>query len=190
MTQVTDFTVIVVTANIRDVDGCDSDAAIAKIMEAAQQAADQFAVDNECNIELVEPEFPRDRQSRTIIVGFDVPHDYDDARDAMKTAQEIEYAVGDAIDEAIQAGDWQDAAAAAQKRGKQQGGIFSMTTITNAAGKEIDFEAASNLMDNDLSADLDHGAGLTEQEFFDAYCGKHRAKFGEEFEPNKANPVW
>ena len=111
MAKTNEYLVTIVTANIRDVDGCDSDNAIAKIMEAAQQAADQFAVDNECNIELIEPEFPRDRQSRTIIVGFDIPGDYEAQLDAMKTAQEIEYAVGDAIDEAIQSGDWQDDAA-------------------------------------------------------------------------------
>jgi hypothetical protein len=68
-----------------------------------------------------------------------------------------------------------------------------MTKITNAAGREIDFEAAAALMDIDVAGSVDHGEhgdGQTEQEFFDAYCEAHRARFGEEFEPNKANPVW
>lgn len=66
-----------------------------------------------------------------------------------------------------------------------------MVTIKNAYGLEIDFDAAAALMDHDISAELGHGDGFaSEQEFFDAYCAKHLAKFGEEFEPNKENPVW
>lgn len=65
-----------------------------------------------------------------------------------------------------------------------------MTTITNAAGREIDFDAAATLMDNGIVAALGHGDGLTEQEFFTDYCAMHWARFDEEFEPNKANPVW
>lgn len=65
-----------------------------------------------------------------------------------------------------------------------------MTTITNAAGRQIDFKAASFLMDDAISATMAWGDGLTEQEYFDRYCDKHREKFGQEFEPNKKNPVW
>ena len=65
-----------------------------------------------------------------------------------------------------------------------------MAKIINAAHREIDFEAAAKLMDTELSESFEHGDGLTEQEFFDAYCLAHRRKFGKVFEPNKANPVW
>ena len=65
-----------------------------------------------------------------------------------------------------------------------------MSTITNAAGKEIDFSAACALMDKEISDTLDDADIETDQAFFDAYCDKHREKFGDEFEPNKPNPVW
>lgn len=66
-----------------------------------------------------------------------------------------------------------------------------MTMIYNGAGTEIDFEAAVGLMDDDLREDLHRlMAPCTEAEFFAAYCAAHRDKFGEEFEPNKSNPVW
>jgi hypothetical protein len=65
-----------------------------------------------------------------------------------------------------------------------------MTKIINSTGKEIDFDAAALLMDQEISASFEHGDGLTEQEFFDVYCLEHRKKFGEEFEPNKPHPVW
>lgn len=62
--------------------------------------------------------------------------------------------------------------------------------ITNAHGKEIDFDAAAALMDDGIAAELEHGDGLTEQEFFEEYCLRHRAKFGEEYVANTSNPVW
>lgn len=65
-----------------------------------------------------------------------------------------------------------------------------MSLITNAAGHTIDFAAASALMDEGIVASLGYGDGLTEQEFFLDYCAMHLARFGEEFEPNKSNPVW
>jgi hypothetical protein len=102
------YTVTIVTANLRDIDGCDSEQAVAAIYAAAEKAASLFAADNLISISVQEPEFPYDRQSRTVIVGFDIPHDYEAQLDAMKMAQEIEYAIDDAIDQAIQAGDWDD----------------------------------------------------------------------------------
>jgi hypothetical protein len=66
----------------------------------------------------------------------------------------------------------------------------AISTVTNAAGREISFEAAAKRMDHGLSAFLHHGDGQTEQEFFNAYCVMHRAKFGDEFEANKPNPAW
>lgn len=66
-----------------------------------------------------------------------------------------------------------------------------MPTIINPHGIEIDFDAAANLMDDDICDEMGHGDGFdSEQAFFDAYCARHLAKFGEEFEPAKGNPVW
>lgn len=39
----------------------------------------------------------------------------------------------------------------------------------------------------DLAAEM---APCEDQEFFDAYCKRHAEKFGDEFEPNKANGQW
>lgn len=47
---------------------------------------------------------------------------------------------------------------------------------------QVDFEAAVNLMDDEIREAL-HAelAPCTEQEFFDAYCKAHEEKYGEEF---------
>lgn len=58
-----------------------------------------------------------------------------------------------------------------------------MTKITHN-GTEFDFDAAVNLMDDDIREDIhDIGTG-DEQSFFDAYCAAHLAKFGSEFVVN------
>lgn len=46
----------------------------------------------------------------------------------------------------------------------------------------VDFEAAVNLMDDEIREAL-HAelAPCTEQEFFDAYCKAHEEKYGEKF---------
>ena len=63
--------------------------------------------------------------------------------------------------------------------------------ITNAYGKEIDFDAAVNLMDYDLRERLvNERAWDSDRQFFLAYCTAHEEAFGEEFEPSKRNPVW
>lgn len=65
-----------------------------------------------------------------------------------------------------------------------------MTTIINTNGTAIDFEAAVNLMDDAIREEI-HGEGYdTEQEFFEAYVNAHFEAFGEEFEADKANPVF
>ena len=47
---------------------------------------------------------------------------------------------------------------------------------------QVDFEAAVNLMDDDIREALHQSiAPCTEQEFFDAYCEAHEEKYGEEF---------
>jgi hypothetical protein len=63
-------------------------------------------------------------------------------------------------------------------------------TITNAAGRNIDFDAAAVLMDKEITDQIDRIGSDGEQDFFDNYCALHLARFGEEFEPNKKNPVW
>lgn len=66
-----------------------------------------------------------------------------------------------------------------------------MTIITNEYGKEIDFSAAQVLMDEEITERLNRDSDMeTEQMYFETYCAAHLAKYGEEFEPNKANPVW
>ena len=66
-----------------------------------------------------------------------------------------------------------------------------METVTNEWGKEIDFEAAVEIMDDDIREELsDIMAPCSDQSFFFAYCTWHRSKFGEEFEPNKKNGQW
>jgi hypothetical protein len=79
------------------------------------------------------------------------------------------------------------------------GGTEMTRSITNQHGTEIDFDAAVELMDNDLRESIHMGDGDptgsndrpgSEQQFFDWYSRLHSNKFGEEFEPNKRNPVW
>ena len=64
-------------------------------------------------------------------------------------------------------------------------------TVKNNYGVEIEWNAAVNLMDDDLreelSADL---APCTEQEFFEAYAKAHDNKFGEAWELAKDNPCY
>ena len=51
-------------------------------------------------------------------------------------------------------------------------------------GKTIDFDAAVNLMDDEIREELDAKmAPCTDQEFMDAYVQAHAAKYdGEEFQ--------
>lgn len=67
-----------------------------------------------------------------------------------------------------------------------------MTKITNAAGTEIDFDAAAAVMDAEIVAGLGDGhmSGLTAQQAFDAYCIAHVAKYGTGFEADKADPTF
>lgn len=65
-----------------------------------------------------------------------------------------------------------------------------MTKVINASGKAIDFEAAVELMDDEIREAL-HAEGIeTEQEFFTAYEAAHEEKFGEEWELSKPNPQY
>ena len=66
-----------------------------------------------------------------------------------------------------------------------------MTMVINSNGTAINYDAAVELMDDDLreevAADL---APCTEQEFFAEYCKRHAAKFGETCELDKSNPTY
>lgn len=66
-----------------------------------------------------------------------------------------------------------------------------MKKVINQYGTEIDYEVAVNMMDDEIREEL-HAklAPCTDQEFFEAYCKAHEEKYGEEFEMNKANPVY
>jgi hypothetical protein len=63
-----------------------------------------------------------------------------------------------------------------------------MTTTVLLNGERVDFDAAVNLMDDEIReavhavhADL---APCTDQEFIDEYVKRHEAKYGETFEIN------
>lgn len=67
----------------------------------------------------------------------------------------------------------------------------STMKVTNKNGIEIYYEAAVNLMDDEIREDLaDRLAPCTEQEFFAAYEAAHEAKYGEVWELSKENPVY
>jgi hypothetical protein len=60
----------------------------------------------------------------------------------------------------------------------------TMSKQVTLNGKTIDFDAAVNLMDDDIREDLHSKmAPCTDQEFIDAYVDAHAAKFdSEEFQ--------
>lgn len=63
--------------------------------------------------------------------------------------------------------------------------------VINMNGTEIDFEAAVNLMDDEIREDLNFElAPCTEHVFFTAYEKAHAEKFGEEWELSKENPCY
>jgi len=66
-----------------------------------------------------------------------------------------------------------------------------MSKVVNKYNIEIDFDAAVNIMDNDLREQLhEELAPCSEQEFFDAYAKMHEEVFGEIWELAKKNPIW
>ena len=63
--------------------------------------------------------------------------------------------------------------------------------VTNQYGKEIDYEAAVSLMDDDLRERLSNElAPCTNQVFFDAYVRAHAEKYGADWVLDDPNPVW
>ena len=68
---------------------------------------------------------------------------------------------------------------------------MKLVMVKNEYGRELDYEATIDLMDDEIRLDLHQEmCGCTEQEFFDAYCKAHEEKFGEPWELAKSNPVW
>ena len=66
-----------------------------------------------------------------------------------------------------------------------------MTTVKNSNNVTINYDAAVELMDDDIREELAAElAPCTEQEFFAAYAKAHAERFGEEWELDKANPVY
>lgn len=66
-----------------------------------------------------------------------------------------------------------------------------MGKVINREGYELDFEAAVEMMDDELREELaNSGEYETEQSFFNAYEEAHEKKFGEAWELSKSNPVW
>lgn len=57
-----------------------------------------------------------------------------------------------------------------------------MKYIIDQNGNKIDYEAAVSLMDDNICEEL-HGeiAPCTDQEFYDAYCERHKEVYKEEF---------
>ena len=66
-----------------------------------------------------------------------------------------------------------------------------MITVINANGCEIDFEAATMHMDDNIidTMDFDYAPG-SEQDFFTAYEEAHEKATGEEWFLSGSNPVW
>lgn len=65
-----------------------------------------------------------------------------------------------------------------------------MKTVINKNGKEIDYEAAIELMDDKIREALNIANKLSTQEFFSAYEIAHEMKYKKEWELSKANPTY
>ena len=63
--------------------------------------------------------------------------------------------------------------------------------VINMNGTEINYEAAVELMDDEICESLNFElAPCTEQEFFTAYEKAHAEKYGEVWELSKENPCY
>ena len=61
--------------------------------------------------------------------------------------------------------------------------------VINMNGTEINYEAAVELMDDEIRESI-CGTVDSEQEFFTAYEKEHAKKYGEEWELSKENPCY
>lgn len=66
-----------------------------------------------------------------------------------------------------------------------------MTIVKNSWGKDIDYDAAVMLMDDEIREEV-HAelAPCSDQGFFDAYCKRHLQKNGEAFVCDTENPCY
>ena len=62
-------------------------------------------------------------------------------------------------------------------------------TVINEFGKIIYYEAAVNLMDDEIMAEME-GLHATGQAYFDDYCSRHEERYGEPFECSKLSPQY
>ena len=63
--------------------------------------------------------------------------------------------------------------------------------VINMNGTEINYDAAVELMDDEICESLNFElAPCTEQEFFTAYEKAHAEKYGEEWELSKEGPCY
>lgn len=63
--------------------------------------------------------------------------------------------------------------------------------VINMNGTEINYDAAVELMDDEICESLNFElAPCTDQEFFTAYEKAHEEKYGEEWALSKANPCY
>ena len=66
-----------------------------------------------------------------------------------------------------------------------------MANVINKNGAKVNFDAAVELMDEDICAELHNTlAPCTEQEFFTAYEKAHEEKYGEEWALSAEHPVY
>ena len=65
------------------------------------------------------------------------------------------------------------------------------STVINKNGTSVDFDAAVNLMDDEIRETMANRQDWdSDQEFFSADETEHERVFGESWELSKANPVW
>ena len=68
---------------------------------------------------------------------------------------------------------------------------YNKSVVINRSGAKVCFDAAVNLMDDDLREELHQKlAPCSEQDFFSAYEAAHEEKFGEEWALSNADPVY
>jgi hypothetical protein len=108
----TKISATIITGNLRDVDNCDSEAAIDSIMSAAEKAGEEFAEKHDITVTVERHISATERMGRTVVVWGhteDEP-EYDGTTDRL--CEELEEVLDAAISRAIEDGDWLDEPAA------------------------------------------------------------------------------
>ena len=103
------FAVTIITANLRMLEGCESDAAIDSIMASIEKAGEAFADKYDVKV-TIERHYPENQSgSYTIQINhLTRPDEYDGKAEAL--AGELEEALSAAMEKAIENGAWEDAA--------------------------------------------------------------------------------